>query len=459
MNTARKRQLERLQRSLPKGALRMDERTLASHAGDKWFASHPPEAVAFPRSAKAVSQILQFANKNKIPLTARGAGYGYVGGCVPVRGGIALSLKKMNRIREISADDFVAVVQPGVITAELQEAVEAKRLYYPPDPASRTDCSIGGNIATNAGGPRCLKYGVTRDYVLGLEVVLPDGSIAKLGGRCHKNKTGFDLARFFVGSEGLLGVVTEATLKLLPKPPFRVCLGAGFRSMRDAARVIRAVFKAGFLPSALEVADAFTLAAARERTGSRRFDGCNAHLIVELDGQEKSARGELRELQKLIDGFSPLFIQKGFGEAGVEKFWALRREFSYSLRDTGLTKLNNDIAVPRGMLEPLFKFAGQLQKKHGIRVACFGHAGDGNIHVNLMMDENDPEQVKRSRDALDDLFRQVLAWGGVVTGEHGIGVARLPWWDQAAPPEVRRLHTAFKRAVDPNNILNPGKFV
>ena len=459
MNTARKRQLERLQGSLPKGALRMDERTLAGHSGDKWFASHPPEAVAFPRSTKAVSQILQFANKHKIPLTARGAGYGYVGGCVPVRGGIALSLKKMNRIREVSEDDFVAVVQPGVITAALQNAVEAKRLYYPPDPASRSDCSIGGNIATNAGGPRCLKYGVTRDYVLGLEVVLPDGSIAKLGGRCHKNKTGFDLARFFVGSEGLLGIVTEATLKLLPKPPFRACVGAGFRSMSDAARAIRGIFKAGFLPSALEIADAFTLAAARERTGSRQFDGCNAHLIVEIDGQEKSTRSELRDLQNLIGEFSPLFIQKGFGEVAVEKFWALRREFSYSLRDTGLTKLNNDIAVPRGMLEPLFKFAAQLQKKHGIRVACFGHAGDGNIHVNLMMDEADPEQVRRSDAALDDLFQQVLAWGGVVTGEHGIGVARLPWWEQAAPAEVRRLHAAFKKAVDPNNILNPGKFV
>ena len=164
-------------------------------------------------------------------------------------------------------------------------------------------------------------------------------------------------------------------------------------------------------------------------------------------------------MQNLIGEFSPLFIQKGFGEVSVEKFWALRREFSYSLRDTGLTKLNNDIAVPRGMLEPLFKFAAQLQKKHGIRVACFGHAGDGNIHVNLMMDEADPEQVRRSDAALDELFQQVLAWGGVVTGEHGIGVARLPWWEQAAPAEVRRLHAAFKKAVDPNNILNPGKFV
>ncbi len=459
MTDARRKQLGQLARRLAKGALRTDERTLERHAGDKWFATNPPDAVAFPRSAKAVAEILKFANRHRIPVTARGSGFGYVGGCVPVRGGIALSLAKMKRIREISASDFVAVVQPGVITAELQDAAEAKGLYYPPDPASRADCSIGGNIATNAGGPRCLKYGVTRDYVLGLEVVLPDGSIAKLGGRCHKNKTGFDLARFFVGSEGLLGIVTEATLKLLPLPPFRACIGMGFGSMRNAARAIQAIFRAGFLPSAVEVADAFTLAAARERTGSKLFDGCKAHLIVELDGQEKSVRGELAQLQKLLKPFSPLHTQRGFGDEGVEKFWQLRREFSYSLRDTGLTKLNNDIAVPRGKLEALFRFAGQLQKKHGIRVACFGHAGDGNIHVNLMMDESDPEQVKRSGDALDDLFRQVLAWGGVVTGEHGIGVARLPWWEQATSPEARKLHAAFKCAVDPNGILNPGKFV
>ena len=459
MKLIQKKKLEKLQGQLPKGVLRLDEQTRLSHSGDKWFASNPPDAVAFPKNAKTVSEILKYANKHNIPLTARGAGYGYVGSCVPARGGIALSLKKINRIKEVSDKNFVAVVQPGVVTAQLQSEVELKGLYYPPDPASRNDCTIGGNIATNAGGPRCLKYGVTRDYVIGLEVVLSDGAIVRLGSSCHKNKTGFDLARFFVGSEGMLGIVTEATLKLLPMPPFKGCLSIGFRSMKQATKVIQKIFKSGFLPSALEVADAFTLDAARERTNSRMFDGCNAHIIVEIDGQEKSVRSELRDLKKIIEKFSPLFIRKGLGDLGVEKFWALRREFSYSLRDTGLTKLNNDIAVPRGMLEPLFEFTARLQKKHGIQVACFGHAGDGNIHVNLMMDENDPQQVRRSDAALDELFKQVLAWGGVVTGEHGIGLARLPWWNQAASLEVRNLHAAFKKAVDPNGILNPGKFV
>ncbi|MCW5558595.1 MAG: FAD-binding protein, partial [Verrucomicrobiae bacterium] len=288
--------LRTLAKRLPAGVLRLDTATLDSHSGDQWFAAHRPDAVGLPESAEVVSRILSFAHRHRIPVTARGAGYGYVGGCVPARGGIALSLARMNRILEISTGDFVAVVQPGVITGTLQEAVERKGLYYPPDPASRQDCSLGGNIATNAGGPRCLKYGVTRDYLMGVEVVLADGTPVRLGSRTHKNKTGFDLHRLFVGSEGMLGVVTEATLKLIPKPPYRACLGIGFAGMGAAARAIRAIFAAGFLPSALEVADAFTLRAAERRTGSRLLAGCDAHLIVELDGHAASVRREIAEL-------------------------------------------------------------------------------------------------------------------------------------------------------------------
>jgi glycolate oxidase len=448
-----------LKRQLPAGELRSDDAARREHSGDKWFASRLPDVVALPRSTGSVSAILRHAHQHRVPVTARGAGYGYVGGCVPSRGGIALSLMRMNRIKEVNPLDFVAVVQPGVITQKLQDAVEEQRLYYPPDPASRADCTIGGNIATNAGGPRCLKYGVTRDYVLGLEVVLADGSIVRLGSRTHKNKTGFDLARLFVGSEGLLGVVTEATVKLLPLPPFRACLGVGFGSTRAAARAIRAIFAAGILPSALEIADAFTLAAAHQRTGSRLLAGCRAHLIVELDGQEPSVRTELRQLERIVRAQKPLFVQRGYGTGGCEKFWQLRREFSWALRDTGLTKLNEDIVVPRGRLEDLFRFTEWLQKRHRLPVASFGHAGDGNIHVNVMLDESQPDAVKRSEAALDDLFKQVLAWGGVITGEHGIGIAKKRWWPEAASTEVRQLHRAIKQALDPRGILNPGKFV
>ncbi len=459
MNPRWKQALARLQRRLPAGELRLDAVTCQSHAGDKWFASHLPDAVALPRSTRSVAAILRFAHEHRIPITPRGAGHGYVGGCVPVRGGIALSLARMNRIKEINAHDFVAVVGPGVLTKQLQDAAEKKNLYYPPDPASRADCSLGGNIATNAGGPRCLKYGVTRDYVLGLEVVLADGAVVRLGSRTHKNKTGFDLARFFVGSEGMLGVVTEAALKLLPRPPFRACLGIGFTRMRDAVRSVQAVFQAGFLPCALEIADQFTLAAARKRTGSDRLAGCNAFLFVELDGQEKSVCQELRAVEKLIRGFSPISCDRALGAAAVEELWGLRREFSYSLRDTGLTKLNEDIVVPRGKLEKLFRLAERLQKKHGFPVACFGHAGDGNIHVNVMVDETRSGYEQRRDAALDELFRGVLRLGGVVTGEHGIGLAKKRWWPLAVSPEVRKLHRVVKRALDPRGLLNPGKFV
>jgi FAD/FMN-containing dehydrogenase len=291
-------QLRQLKKLLP-GEIQLQPATLAKYAGDKWFASHQPDAVALPRTSRSVSRILEFAKKHKIPVTPRGSGHGYVGGCVPIHGGIALSLERMNKILEINPRDFVAVVQPAVITAEFQAAVEKRGLFYPPDPASRADNSLGGNIATNAGGPRCLKYGVTRDYILGLEVVLADGSICRLGGRTHKNKTGFDLHRLFVGSEGLLGIITEATLKLLPLPPFRANLAVGFGSMNSAVRALQSVFAAGLLPCAAELADEFTLAAAAKRTGSQQLLGCKAHLIVELDGQETSVRHEIAAVEKM----------------------------------------------------------------------------------------------------------------------------------------------------------------
>jgi len=452
------KKLPQLKKLLPAEII-LEPEILKNYSGDKWFAAHLPDAVALPRSAKSVSKILRFANENKIPVTARGAGYGYVGGCVPIRGGIVLSTERMNRIKEINAKDFVAVVEPAVITAELQKKCESRKLFYPPDPASRANNFIGGNIATNAGGPRCLKYGVTRDYVLGLEVVLADGTIIRTGGRTHKNKTGFDLTKLFVGSEGLLGIVTEATLKLIPLPPYRAALAIGFNSMRDGVGALQAILGAGFLPCALELADEFTLAAAAKYTGSNRLGICKAHLITELDGQKNSVQSELPVVEKIIRKFKPLFVERGLGDAECEKIWEIRRVFSTSLKATGLTKLNEDIVVPRGRLEDLFQFTGRLQKKINLPIACFGHAGDGNIHVNIMLDKNDSAAVKRGDAALDDLFKQIIKWNGAITGEHGIGIAKKRWWPLAVSPEVRKLHRDLKKVLDPNGILNPGKFV
>lgn len=451
--------LKRFQRELNARDFHLHPHTLERYAGDKWFAAHMPDAVALPRRTETVSRILAFASRHRIPVTARGAGHGYVGGCVPMKGGIVLSLEKMTRIVEINPLDFVAVVQPGVITAQLQEKVQEQGLFYPPDPASRANNSIGGNIATNAGGPRCLKYGVTRDYVLGLEVVQADGTVVQLGGRTHKNKTGFDLHRLFVGSEGMLGIVTGATLKLLPLPQTRAVLAMGFRSTRDAIRTLHAIFQAGFLPAALEIADSFTLAAAYKRTGSERLRGCKAHLIVEVDGRKNSVKSELRELNRIVRRQKPLFIEQGLGDRQCEAVWQIRREFSYSLRDTGLTKLNEDVVVPRGRLEDLFTFAARLQKKHQLAVACFGHAGDGNIHTNVMVDYTQPGSKARARAALDELFETVVKWGGSITGEHGVGLAKKRWWPLAVSAEGRKLHRSIKKTLDPKNILNPGKFL
>jgi glycolate oxidase len=453
------RVLRALRQLLSPGELSVDPEVLKEHSKDKWFATHMPDAVVLPKSTASVSKLLAYANRHRIPVTARGAGHGYVGGCVPAKGGFVLSLAKLDRIKEINPQDFVAVVQPGVVTEKLQTAVEKMGLYYPPDPASRGESFIGGNIATNAGGPRCLKYGVTRDYVLGLEAVLANGDIVRVGGRTHKNRTGFDFSRMLTGSEGMLAVITEATLKLIPLPPYRACLAVGFAEMKEAIGSLHAIFKAGFLPCALEVADAFTLAAAFKRTGSPRLQGCRAHLIVELDGQERSVRSEICDLEKIVARHRPKFVAKGLGASQCEEIWKVRREFSYALRDTGLTKLNEDVVVPRGRLQDLFKLAAQLQKKHKLPVACFGHAGDGNIHVNIMVDYGQPQADSRSQAALDELFRQVLSWGGAISGEHGIGIAKKAWWPLAASPEVRKLHRAIKYAMDPHGILNPGKFL
>jgi glycolate oxidase len=450
----------KLARLIGPEAVSAEPEVLAAHARDRWFASNPPEAVVLARSTAEVSAVLKYAAREGIPVTPRGAGVGYVGGCVPVRGGIALSVAKMNRIKEINFADGVAVVEPGVITGELQAAVRREGLFYPPDPASLKECSIGGNIATNAGGPRCLKYGVTRQYVLGLEVVLSGGKILRTGSRTHKNKTGFDLLGLFVGSEGLLGIVTEATLRLLPLPPARASLSASFRTFGQAARAVQEIFRRGFLPSALEIADAFTLQSAREHCGTAIVPAGRGHLLVDLDGQPESVRSEVESLRGLIEGLGALHLETSLGEAACEVLWELRRRFSESLKATGLTKLNEDIVVPRGRLVDLARFAEMLRKKYGFPVACFGHAGDGNIHTNIMAaDYEKPAVRKKVEEALDELFRQVLAWGGVITGEHGIGLAKARWWPDATSPVSRAVHLALKQALDPAGILNPGKFV
>lgn len=438
----------------------VDAETLVEHSTDKWFASHLPEVVVFAESTEDVSKLLRYCHDRGVQVTPRGAGVGYVGGCVPMGGGVALSLARMNQTIEINPSDGIAVVQPGVITGELQAAVRAQGMMYPPDPASLKECSIGGNIATNAGGPRCLKYGVTRHYVLGLEVVLADGRVMRTGGRCHKNKTGFDLIGMFVGSEGMLGVVTEATLRLIPHPETRATISTSFERFTEAAAAVQAVLGSGFHPAALEIADKFTLEAARSFLGEGVVPNGEAHLMIELDGHAESVASESSKLIALLEDRGALAIELADTEESCEHLWGLRREFSYSLRATGLTKLNEDVVVPRGRLVDLVQFAETLQTECGMPIACFGHAGDGNIHVNIMVkDIEDPKVRARSEELLDRLFKQVLAWDGVISGEHGIGIAKRRWFKEAIDSVSMDVHLRLKNVLDPAGILNPGKFL
>lgn len=452
--------LPALQTLLPDCEFSHGPQDLEVHATDRWNYAASPELVALPTTSSEVSQILKFANSHQIPVTTRGAGVGYVGGCVPIRGGIALSVAKLNSILEINTEDGCVVTQPGVITGDLQSQVAAQGWYYPPDPASLAECSIGGNIATNAGGPRCLKYGVTKFYVLGVEVVLADGSIVRTGSRCHKNKTGFDLTSLIVGSEGLLGVVTEATLRIIPHPQDRAMLTATFDDFAQAARAVQAILDSKHLPSALEITDAFTLQAARDYLGLDSLPPGSAHLIVEIDGRKTALSAELDEIRSLLNLVGALDVESHHGAAECELVWKLRRDFSYSLRATGLTKLNEDVVVPRSRLVQLVDYARELEKSSGVSIACFGHAGDGNIHTNLMVESyQDPINKEKADRALDQLFAWIIANGGVITGEHGVGLAKKPWFREAIGQEAFATHQLIKKALDPQGILNPGKFL
>lgn len=445
---------------LPAECVSIAQADIKVHSIDKWHASAEPDVVVLAKSTEQVSAVMRYADKHEVPVYTRGAGVGYVGGCVPVKGGIALSVAKMDRILEINQADGVAVVQPGVITGELQRQVREVGWYYPPDPASLKECSLGGNIATNAGGPRCLKYGVTKQYVLGLEVVTATGEVIRVGGRCHKNKTGFDLSALFCGSEGMLGIVTEATLRIIPHPETRSMLGVSFADFSAAAHAVQEILNHGILPSALEITDAFTLAAARDYLGEDSLPPGDAYLMVEIDGRIASVASELDILENLVKNLGAIRINRANDEHACEEIWQLRRDFSYSLKHTGLTKLNEDIVVPRSRLVDLVNFARELQQETGIPIACFGHAGDGNIHTNLMVEDYANQEIKQKADlALDKLFQWVLEHDGAITGEHGVGLAKMPWIRQALGPGAFQVHCDIKRALDPKGILNPGKFL
>jgi len=402
--------------------------------------------------------VARLCTQYRIPLVVRGAGTGYTGGAVPTLGGVVLSLERMNRILEIDEVNLLAVVEPNVINGDLQRAVERVGLFYPPDPASLDKSSIGGNVAECAGGPRAFKYGTTKRYVLALEAVLPTGEIVRTGSKAVKNVVGYDLTQLLVGSEGTLAIITEVTLRLIPKPPVRITLSASFRDARHAVDAVSELIKRRVVPAAIELVDGESLRAVEAHLGRAVVPaGASAVVIVECDGVQAAANEESRLVEAACRDASALEIRRAESEAEREDVWSVRRQLSLALRATGLLKVNHDVVVPRGRVPALLDTVGDLARQYELRVASFGHAGDGNIHVNLMVDKSDAEELRRARQAERQLFERVVALEGSISGEHGIGFAKAPYLSVELSGDVIALMKRVKAAFDPAGILNPGK--
>ncbi len=416
-----------------------------------------PDVVVHPASAGEISQIVGLANEKRIPILPRGAGSGFTGGSLPVRGGIVLVLTRMNRILEIDVDNLIAVVEPGVVTARLQREVERLGLFYPPDPASKDFSTLGGNIAECAGGPRCVKYGVTRDYVLGLEVVTPTGDIIHTGGRAIKNVVGYDLTRLFVGSEGTLGIVTRIILRLLPKPEARKTMLVAFSSIDGAARAVSAIIRGKIIPATLEFMDASAIDCVRKAAPLDLPLTCRAVLIIEVDGDQAQLDGQAARILEIIQPLGVVETRVAATADESEAIWKVRRSVSPSLRTLNPNKFNEDIVVPRSRVPEMIRALEAISNRYGVPIVNFGHAGDGNIHVNVMVDLRQSGMQVKVEQALHDIFRTTVDLGGSVSGEHGIGTAKAPYIAMELDPATLATMRAIKQALDPRNIMNPGK--
>ncbi len=419
------------------------------------------EVVLFPRSAMEISQLLSHCNEKRIAITVRGAGTGLAGGAIPVHGGVVLSMKRFDKILEIDERNLQCVVEPGVVTEHLQNTLQAKNLFYPPDPASRGSSFIGGNVSTGAGGPRAVKYGVVKDYVIDLEVVMADGSIIRTGARTLKNSTGYNLTQLFVGSEGTLGVVTRIYLKLIPFPVFNLLMLAPFRSLGDACAAVSAVFRAGIVPSALEFMEKEAVNRAIDYFGHSPFpvDGSmEAQLIIEVDGpQMEPLYVDCEKIAEVLSQFNVGEILFADGESQKTDLWRLRRSVGPAVKKGG-EFLELDTVVPRAELPELMSFIKKTGEKHGFQTVSFGHAGDGNVHVNVLKEDISQEDwLEKVPLGIGEIFEKVRDLGGTISGEHGIGLMQKRWLPIVFSEREIGLRRAIKTVFDPNGILNPGK--
>jgi glycolate oxidase subunit GlcD len=435
----------------------VDPEKVEPYGADAVKEKFPPEAVVFPESTAQMSAILKLANEHLFPVTARGGGVGYTGGAVPIDGGIVIGTDRMNKILELSVDDLYMVCQPGLTTFAVQQAAAEVGLLFAPDPASYKDSFIGGNIAENAGGMRTPKYGVTKHHVLGLEVVTATGEIIHTGGKTVKNVVGFDLTGLMCGSEGMLGIITEATLKLLPMPEATSTVRANFRSMEAACKVLTKFTPEGLLPMAMEVIDKYCVEAVEQNFAFGLSKDANAILLVAVDGSTEEVEKNAHLIERVMAENGGFDILRAKSKEEEDKLWDVRRAISPSLMKYGTLKINEDVVVPRSKVPELVARIEEIGRKHSTFVANFGHAGDGNIHVNFVVDRDDPDEIARARQCVSETFQLSVDLGGTISGEHGIGYVKAPYLNYAIDRPTLEIMKGLKKVFDPNGILNPGK--
>jgi len=450
--------IEQLQQAIGAEKVLSSPVDLIAYSFDGTFEQHLPDVAVLPETNEEVSAVVRIASQYDVPIVPRGMSSGLAGGSIPIRGGIVLSLTRMNRILEIDEENMTATVQAGVVTADLQAEVEKRGLLYPPDPASIKQSTIGGNVACNAGGPRCLKYGVTGNYVLGLTVVLADGRTVRTGGKAIKYVTGFNMNQFFVGSEGALGIITEVILRLICKPPYARTALVHFPTMEDAGRSVHAVLTRGLVPAAMELLDETAIECIEEAMHLGLPLDVEALLVIESDGADEES------VQREIDAIADMCLETGASRVDVarngeeqDELWRARRSISPSLARKAPNKLGEDITVPRSGIPEAVRRIKAISARYGLPIVIFGHAGDGNLHPNILFDRRDPEQREKVEQIVGEIFQVALDLGGTLSGEHGIGTFKLPYMREALGQASINIQWRVKQALDPQNILNPGK--
>ncbi len=431
---------------------------LIAYSYDSTFEEHKPDIIVNPANTEEVSQVMRIAYRENVPVVPRGMGSGLAAASIPYSGGMVLSLTRMNRILEIDEENMIATVEAGVVTADFQAKVEEMGLFYPPDPSSIKHSTIGGNIACNAGGPRCLKYGVTSDYVLGLTAVLPNGDIIKTGGKAIKNVTGLNLTQLLIGSEGTLAIITEAMLRLMPKPKHARTAMAVYARLDDAAKTVNAILLEGVVPATIELMDDTTINTIEEYLHLGLPTDAAAILIIETDGSdEQTVLREMETVARVARECGATDVRVAQTEAERNELWRGRRSVSPSLARRRPNKLGEDISVPRSAIPEAIRRIKAISEKYRLPIVVFGHAGDGNLHPNILFDKRDPDEWHRVEQVSAEIFGMAVELGGTLTGEHGVGVLKQPYLELALGKTAIALQQGIKKVFDPKGLLNPGK--